>query len=246
MVFPRGAGVCLAVVLLLSGAGVRAQNVPSPPAGPLSAEQIVEQMRLHDETRTHAVKRYRSERHYQVEYHGFPENLTANMVVEASFDAATGKSFKVVSQSGSKFLVDKVLRRAIDSEKEASQTKGSTALTPANYRFRLAGNENLPTGRAYLLQVEPIVPSRFLYRGKIWVDAADFAVVKLDTQPAKNPSFWISKATIEASSTKAQGFWFSGKLRSESKIRIGGSAVLTIDYGSYQVELNPSPGASGR
>ena len=93
---------------------------------------------LHDQARARALKHYHSTRHYAVEYRGFPTDLSASMVVEASFDAASGKSFRIVSQSGSKFLADKVLKRAVDSEKEASQDKGSTALTPANYKFNLA------------------------------------------------------------------------------------------------------------
>jgi hypothetical protein len=157
------------------------------------------------------------------------------MVVEASFDAATGKSFRVVSQSGSKFLADKVLKRAVDSEKEASQDKGSTALTPANYKFTLLKNDTLGSGLAYVFDVEPLHPSKFLYRGRIWVDATDFAVVKMETQPAKSPSFWISKTLIESTSGKTGDFWFPQKLRSETKVRIGGGAVLTIDYGTYEV-----------
>jgi hypothetical protein len=34
---------------------------------------------------------------------------------------------------------------------------------------------------------------------------------------------------------KTEGFWLPGKTRSETKVRIGGTAVFTIDYGAYQV-----------
>jgi len=46
------------------------------------------------------------------------------MDVEVKYDAATGKSFRIVSQSGSSLLCNKVLKRAVDSEKEAAQDKG--------------------------------------------------------------------------------------------------------------------------
>jgi hypothetical protein len=126
----------------------------------------------------------------------------------------------------------------VDSEREASQDKSATALTPANYRFRLEGNENLGGRPAYVLDVEPLVATKFLYRGKIWVDAADFALIKIEAEPAKNPSFWIARTLIRQSFAKTGNFWLPEKNRSETKVRIGGTAVFTIDYGTYQVEPN--------
>jgi hypothetical protein len=240
MFFPQGRGFSLVALSVAIAGGIGAQN-DSNSAADLSSAQIVEQIHLHDQARAQALKNYQSTRHYAVEYHGFPADLAATMVVEASFDAASGKSFRVVSQTGSKFLAEKVLKRAIDSEKEASQEKGSTALTPLNYKFNLLKSETLGSGPAFVFDVEPLHASKFLYRGRIWVDAADFAVVKMETQPAKNPSFWISKTLIESTSAKTEGFWFPQKLRSETKVRLGGGALLTIDYGTYEVTSSAKP-----
>jgi len=56
-------------------------------------------------------------------------------------------------------------------------------------------------------------------------------VVKMETQPAKNPSFWISQTRIHYTGAKTDGFWFPQQVLSETKVRIGGTAVLTINYG---------------
>ena len=112
-------------------------------------------------------------------------------------------------------------------------------MTEANYRFHLAGSENVAGRASYVLDVEPVTASKFLYRGKIWVDSADFAVVKMETEPAKNPSFWIARTLIHSTSAKVSGFWLPAELRSETKVRIGGTAVLTIDYGTYAVVAGP-------
>jgi hypothetical protein len=157
------------------------------------------------------------------------------MDVEVEYDALSGKSFQVVSGSGPRFLLDKVLKRAVDSEKEASQDKGQTALSEANYRFHLAGAENAAGRPAYMLDVDPLRATKFLYRGRIWVDAADFAVVKMETEPAKSPSIFISRTTIHYTSAKTGNFWLPQAMRSETKVRIGGTAVFTIDYGTYQI-----------
>ena len=70
---------------------------------------------------------------------------------------------------------------------------------------------------AYVLSVEPISPSKFLYKGKIWVDAAEFAVAKMEVQPANNPSFWISRTLIHHTNGITNGFWLPEQNRSETK-----------------------------
>jgi hypothetical protein len=242
MPFQRFRCLCLAVALAGTAVVVWAENPGAGAGSPtgLSTVEVVEQMHHRTEARIQDLKHYKALRHYQVEYKGFATTIGAKMDVEANYDAAQGMSFRIVSQSGSKFLCDKVLKRAVDSEQEASRDKGSTALTPANYRFQMVGSESIGGRPAYILDVEPLTESKFLYRGKVWVDAADFEVVKMESEPAKNPSFLISRTLIHYTSVLAHGFWLPQGIRSETKVRIGGTAVLTIDYGNYQVESNTS------
>jgi hypothetical protein len=98
------------------------------------------------------------------------------------------------------------------------------------------GTEKLPEGdTCYVLTVKPVKPNKFLYVGKIWVDAHDFAVVRMEGEPAKAPSFWVRDTQIDSSWEKVGGFWFIAHNHSVSHIRMGGVATLIIDYGDYQV-----------
>ena len=225
-----------AIFFVFLAGGIRLANAQTAAPAPLTAAQIVDQMRRHNQARTEALKELQSIRHYQVEYRGFSKVIDAKMEVEYHYGAASGKSFRIGPQSGSKMLCEKVLKRAVESEKEASQDKAATALTAANYRFHLVGSENVGGRPAYVLEVEPISPSKFLIRGKIWVDAEDFALMKIDAEPAKNPSFWIARTRILQTFAKTGEFWLPERNRSESKVRIGGTAVFTIDYGTYRTE----------
>lgn len=212
------------------------QNEPASPSPttPDTAE-IVQAIGRHDQAQAKALERYRAQRHYEVEYRGFFKKITAKMDVELEYDSVSGKNFRIVSQSGSHTLCEKVLKRALDSEKDASQDHGAHALSIANYRFALLGSEMLNGRLSYVLQVDPVSSSPYLYRGKIWVDAADGAVSKMEVQPAKNPSFWISQTLIHQTNSRIDGFWLPQQNQSETKVRIGGRAVLTIDYGPYQM-----------
>jgi hypothetical protein len=216
------------------------ENPIVPASETLTSVQIVEQMVRSNQGRTEGLKHYRTVRHYQVEYSGFSARIAARMDVEVNYDASSGKRFRVLSQSGSKALCEKVLKRAVDSEQEAAKDKEATALTQANYKFDLTGSETLGGRPTYILNVEPLVANKFLYRGKIWVDAVDFALVKMEVEPARNPSFWISRTRIRQTYAKTGSFWLPEQNRSESKVRIGGTAVLLIDYGTYQTEPSAS------
>jgi hypothetical protein len=243
----------LAFVLSLA-AGIRAQNgaansnradgSPAAPQAPaLDLAQIVAGIEHHDAEQARALKQYKDVRHYTINYHGFGRNVNAAVEAEVDYDAASGKSYKILSESGSKALCHRVIERALESEKEAAQDKSSTALNSSNYRFKLLGSEAIDGRAAYILSVDPIKPSKFLYKGKIWVDASDFAVVKMDVQPAKNPSFWISETLIRHSNKKTNGFWLPQRNESTTKVRIGGTAVMTIDYGSYETVPQAAPEA---
>jgi hypothetical protein len=210
----------------------------------LTSSQIVDEMLRRNQARADELKHYQSVRQYEVNYTGYSARIGAKLVVEADFDSVSGKTFRILSQSGSRMLVDKVLKRLLESEKDAARDKNSTALTPANYKFQLAGIESLAGRPSYILEVKPLLDSKYLYRGRIWVDAADFAVARIEAAPARNPSFWISGTAINHQYTRTDGFWLPARNRSESKVRLGGTAVLTIDYGTYQV-VPEAPVAGG-
>ena len=228
-------------ILLLCAPAFAGAQAPSPAAAPastsapdLTATQIVAAMLDRNQARAAALKHFHSLRHYSVEYRGYAAKVAAKMDVEADYDAASGKSFKVVSQSGSKLLIDKVLKRLLESETDA-QKQHSSDLTPTNYNFKLAGQEDVDGHPAYVLDVEPLTDNKYLYRGKIWVDAADFALERIEAQPAKNPSFWISSTAIHHRYEKTGSFWLPAQNESDTDVRVGGKAVLKIDYGKYDV-----------
>lgn len=240
----HGKRTWLAAALVFLAAPLAPAQITAP--APLTAAQIVEQMLHHDQAQTDRLKHYRTVRHYTAEYSGYSRVLTASMEVEVNFDASSGKSFRTLSQSGSNFLHDRVLVKALDSEKEISKNKNENALTSANYTFKLVGTENLNARPTYILDVTPLRESKFLYRGRIWVDATDFAVAKFEVVPAKSPSIWIARTTIRYTSAKTGDFWLPQQSRSETRVRIGGTALLTVDYGTYHVVPDGSERAAVR
>lgn len=236
---------CCLLVLLTANSRLVAEDPATiaAKAAPLSVEQVVDNLVRRNHERAQSLVRSQATRVYHLAYHGFPGDHDAEMTVEASFQSPTTKDFKIISQSGSKMIVDRVFKKLLESEQEATQPEMSarTQLNRDNYDFELLGYIPSETGAQYLLQVSPKAKSKFVYRGKIWVDATDFAVVRIEAEPAQNPSFWTRKSEIHHEYRKVQDFWLPVRNESVSYIRLGGTATLTIEYKDYRV-TGASPG----
>lgn len=209
-----------------------------PPASHLSVDDIVQKLADGEKKRAEDLKGYTEQRSYAVSYRGFPANLNAAIVVETTYSAPANKQFRILSQTGSKMLADHVLKKLLEAEEESAADPSKTAPTTANYEFTLVGQQIVDGRPCYMLRVEPRTTSRLLYRGTIWVDAGDFAVAKIEAQPARNPSFWIRGTQIHHVNAKTGEFWLPEHNESDTEVRMGGRATLTIDYGAYKMDPN--------
>jgi hypothetical protein len=237
--FAFGVAALWSMVLTVGG---QTPHPSAPITAPnLTSGQIVERMVERNRKRSEALRGYSDERHYTITYDGIPKKITAAMVVEATYEAPSTKTFQILSSTGPKLLINRVLKRLLESEEDAAKNPDRTALTSANYTFTLLGTQEVAGRHCYVFHVEPKQDNKFLYRGKVYVDTEDFAVTQIEVEPAKNPSFWIKKTQIDHVYRKTGEFWLPERNRSESKLRIGGTAVLTIDYGEYHVKSAATP-----
>jgi hypothetical protein len=237
-----------AVALLLGWSLAGACQTPLPGAGsgrssyagqnaPLPAEQVARKLQENNAERAAALEQFNGTRVYRMQYRGFPSDRDAEMVVNVTYHASDAKEFSVVSQTGSKFIIDHVFKKLLEGEQEAAdeENRRNTALSADNYEFTSAGYETTPEGAQYVLNLIPRNKNKFLYRGKIWVEAKDFAVVRIEGEPAKNPSWWIKKTEVRHRYVKVNDFWLPAENHTESVIRLGGRAILSIEYKDYRI-----------
>jgi hypothetical protein len=213
---------------------------------PLTVQQVVERLQEKNAERAAALDHYQVTRLYSMQYRGFPSDRSAQMVVNMDYHAPNSKQFSVVSESGSKFIIDHVFNKLLEGEQEAGneENRRQSALTTENYDFTLAAYETSADGGRYVLNLTPRTKNKFLYRGKIWVDAKDFAVRRIEGEPGKNPSFWIKKTDVKHRYVKVGDFWLPAENRTESVIRLGGVAYLSIEYKDYKsLETKAPPDA---
>jgi len=234
-----------ALSLSLSITAAAQQTPKSRPPGhnsPLTLDQILGNLELRNAQRAAALEQFEGKRIYRMQYHGFPGDKEGEIFVKVSFRAPDSKQFTVISETGSKFVIDHVLKKLLESEQDAfkGNNQQAMALTRDNYDFQLAGYEPGPGSGQYVLKLLPKTKNKYLYRGTIWVDATDFAVVRIEGEPGKNPSLWIKKTDIAHRYAKIGEFWLPAENRTESSTRLGGRATLSIQYQDYKI-IKASP-----
>jgi hypothetical protein len=184
-----------------------------------------------------ALRNYTVLRHYVLTTS--TGNHSGEMLVRVEYANPGGKTFDVVWERGSSGIHKRVFRKLLEAEREAAKT--DARISPDNYDFHLEGSDVVNGRRCYVLRLEPKGPRKYLIRGRVWVDADDFAIVHFDGEPA-DTHFWIKRSHVVQRYQKVGRFWLPAVNESETEVRIFGRAHLTIESLEYQVNRHESGG----
>jgi hypothetical protein len=200
-----------------------------------TAAEVVQRMVHAGGSRNSSFCGYTGMRHYTLHNKRFNKRAEASVRVVCT--GAGAKSFQVVSETGSRLIGDRVIRKMIQAEAEASQTgeHEQNRILSKNYDFRLLGMEVTDGRLNYVLEILPKTGYRFLVRGRIWVDAEEYAITRVEGSPAKNPSLWIRDVQIVLRYSRTGPYWLPLRNESRANARIFGRTELTIDYFDYVV-----------
>ena len=222
--------------LVLLGLCIPAVAQQAAVSAPLSADEVMQRVVEMNEQRAKSLETYSSIRSYHLECHCL-SHKKADMVVRAEYESPNKKVFTIVSESGSGTVRSRVFKRLLEAEQESMREENQrrSAITPENYTFQLSGYKKTDSDEFYVLEASPRTKNKFLFRGRIWVDAKDFAITQVEGEPAVNPSWWTVKTDFKRSYQKIGNFWLPESNESQTKVRIFGTAVLTINYGEYQI-----------
>ena len=192
-----------------------------------------------DGVRLAALESYIATRHYAVHNKRF--NKHAEMTVRMVYFFPGRKEFEVISESGSSWIRNHVLRKMIQAELEATDgpMRNQTRITADNYQFRAAGIVQEAGRSFHVFEVTPRTPNKYLFRGRVWLDAEDAAVARIEGSPAQPPSFWTRDVRFVHRYDRHEQFWLPTSNHSETQVRIFGTTTVRIDYFGYRVNLPP-------
>ena len=196
-----------------------------------SAADIVARMAERDAERHASFSGYTVSRRYEV----VNKDRHAEMLVRLVCTADGGKQFFILHEEGSGAIRNHVLRKMLEEETNAShrETRQSTRIVPGNYSFEMVGTDVVDGRRAYVLEIDPKIKSKYLIRGRIWVDATDYAIARIEGSPAQNPSFWTKRVHFVHTYRKIGDLWLAASTKSVTDVRIFGTAELSISDFDY-------------
>lgn len=224
----------LALFLMISG-------VLSPPARPAgcsespAVQQVIAQMEERGQARSALLAQYVCLRRYALTNRRFHE--TAELSVRMTYTSPGHKTFEVLSERGLLIVRQRVLRKMLEAEEEASRDgiRESTQISPRNYDFRLAGVEMQQGRPAYVLEIAPKRVNKFLMRGRIWVDCEDLAIMRVEAVPAVTPSVFIRNIHVVQQYMKVGPAWLPLYNHSMSDSFFFGHTDVAIDSSEYQI-----------
>jgi hypothetical protein len=227
------AACCIVGVLLLLPRGVAAAEMNQ--SAKLTAVEVIQRMLEQDKARRSALQQYTSNRKYVADNKKFGKH--AEVAVREKYVYPGQKQFERLSESGSDYIRRKVISKLIEAEQDAAQNENrdQTRITPENYKFELLGNEEQEGHSCFLIALIPTHSKKYLIKGRIWVDQEDFAIVRMEGSPAKNPSFWTRKVEFTRRYQKHGPFWLAASIESESEVLIAGKSSLKIEYSDYVI-----------
>jgi hypothetical protein len=163
----------------------------------------------------------------------------ARVIANVTYLPPDHKQYEVESSHGG--MGEKILRDVLDHETEKKDAKDTARreFSGDNYAFALAGTENLDGRKCFVLQINPRHDDKDLLRGRVWVDAENFNIRRVEGNLTKSPSWWIHDLHILMSFSEVDGMWLRTFTQAVANVRFKGRyEMVARDLEYHKVEQN--------
>jgi len=229
--------LAIVFILLAWTTTLRAQQ-----AQQVDTASIVQKVDAAVKARIDGIAGYTVTEHYAVYRNKDEVHPAAEMTVKTTYLRESGKSYVILSETGSEMLRHLVLGAILDNEKRLNLpgVREGAWFTSANYEMMLKpGGVQSVRGRDCLaLSITPRRKTPFLIGGTLWVDAEDGSVVQVEGTAAKNSSLVTGPTQIMRQYTRVDGFSQATRVRAVSSSFLFGQTVVKIEYEDYKITLH--------
>lgn len=209
------------------------------------AAAIIHALDAENHSRFNHVLSFSDVEHYAVFRGKDQVNPAAQMTVKMTYKKGTGKSYKILSQSGSGLVLKYGLQPLLDNEKSINDPArvAQSWFTSANYEMTLKPGvtQNIDGRPCIALAIKPRHKAPNLIDGTLWLDARDYTLVEVEGIASKSPSIWAGTTHMMRRYANMQGYAMATHARAESSSMFFGRTVVTIDYSDYHFVLRPKP-----
>jgi hypothetical protein len=140
---------------------------------------------------------------------------------------ADGFRYTIVSERGSEYVRNKVLKAVLRREQEiVAGGADRAALTEENYTFSETEPED---GLRYVL-LKPKRKDVMLVEGRMVLDADNGELLRVEGKLSKNPSFWTSLVNVIRRFARLDGVRVPVSTQSVAKVKFAGQSQLDVYY----------------
>jgi hypothetical protein len=179
--------------------------------------------------------------HYAVFRGSDQTHPAAQITVKTSYRKELGKTYKILSQSGSGIIIRFGLNPLLDNEKRINDPGDREAswFTSANYEMKLKSSrpERIDGHNCLSLSITPKRKAPNLIIGTLWVDTSNYAILRIDGIASKRATIWSGPAHMVRDYAEFRGFSEATHAWAESDSTLFGRTVVTIDYSNYQIQF---------
>ena len=224
--------------LLLAGVGkFQAQQV--------DGASIVSKIDAAVKMRVDGIEAYTDTEHYAVFRNEDETHPVAEMTVKTTYKRETGKSYQILSESGSTIIRRLVLHAILENEQRVNKPgiREGSWITTANYQMQVkpGGVQKVDGRDCYAIALTPRRPEPYLLVGTLWVDVRNGEIVKLEGKGSRSSSLLTGPTEMLRHYTDIDGFGEATHARATSDSFLFGKAVVTIDYSAYQIQRRTGP-----
>lgn len=206
-----------------------------PPDDGITSDEIFLSLLNHNRLRDVDLQQYSALRTYVAS--NAKGKVYAKEVIRVQYRAPDTKAFETMCEEGSRVVRDLVFKKLIESEVTTSKGREhrDSSIKPANYTFRLLGQQDLGPYHCWVVQAVPKRMEKYLFAGRIWIDQQEFGIVQIVGRPAQSPSFWVRHVNFQRQYQKIGEFWLPRADTTIADLRIFGRRILTIEHGNYAI-----------
>ena len=201
----------------------------------LTGDEVVARVIERNRLRNEHLRSYSAVRKYEIRN---PDGrVSAETIVRVEYQAPGTKKFQKVSEEGSWVVRRLVFDRLLQSEEDTStgEERRDSAISDKNYAFTIVGEENLAGRRCFMVEAKPKRTDKYLFEGKLWIDAQDFGIARISGHPASKLSFWINRAEFVRQFQRIDGFWLPYRDETIVDIRVHGRREFRIEHEQYVI-----------
>jgi hypothetical protein len=205
---------------------------------------IIRRMIERNRLRAEHLKSYSAIRTYEIR--DLDGQVSAHAVIRVDYQAPGMKTLQKISEGGSWTVRHFVFDRLLQSEEETSSglEQREAAISEENYSFTIVGEANLGSNHCYIVEAKPKRMEKYLFEGKLWIDAQDFGIARISGHPAAKLSFWINRANFVREYQRIDGFWLPYQDETIVDVKVHGTKVFRIQHQQYVINAANNPAVS--